>query len=96
MGDAEILLGLIGTVRSQFADAEKHFVRAVAIEPRNYQAHSYLGSTYLQEKRFPEAAGAFRKVLELNPGNVTANYNLGLIALTQDSPARSVASFRGR
>src|ERR1700722_5795780 len=66
MSDAEILLGLIATVRSEFAGAEKHFARAVALEPRNYQAHAYLGSTYLQEKRFSEAAGAYRKVLELN------------------------------
>jgi tetratricopeptide (TPR) repeat protein len=93
MSDAEILLGLIATVRSQFTEAEKHFVRAVALEPRNHQAHAYLGSTYLQEKRLPEAAAAFRKVLELNPGNVAANYNLGLIALAQDSPAEALRLF---
>ena len=56
MGNAEILLGLIASGRSQFGEAEKHFVRAVALEPRNYQAHAYLGSTYLQEKRLSEAA----------------------------------------
>jgi tetratricopeptide (TPR) repeat protein len=93
MGDAEILLGLIATVRSEFAQAEKHFARAAALEPRNYQAQAYLGSTYLQEKRVAEAAAAFGKVLELNPGNAAANYNLGLIALAQDAPAKALRFF---
>lgn len=93
MGDAEILEGLIATVRSQFPDAEKHFLKAVKIEPGNYQAHAYLGSTYLQEKRLPEAAGAFRKVLELEPGNVTANYNLGVIALEQNVTSEALRRF---
>lgn len=93
IGDAEILLGLIATVHSQFAEAEKHFMRAVTLQPGNYQTHAYLGSTYLQEKKLSEAAGAFRKVLELNPGNVTANYNLGLIALERNAPSEGLQRF---
>jgi tetratricopeptide (TPR) repeat protein len=93
MGDAEILEGLIATVRSQFPEAEKHFLKSVALEPGNYQAHAYLGSTYLQEKRLPEASRAFRKVLELNSGNITANYNLGLIALEQNAMSEALRRF---
>jgi tetratricopeptide (TPR) repeat protein len=93
MGDAETLLGLIATARSQFAEAEKHFAHAVDLQPQNYQAHGYLGSTYLQQKRLTEAASSFRKVLELNPGNPTANYNLGVIALEQDAPAQALSHF---
>jgi len=63
MGDAEILIGLVDTVRSQFAAAEKHFAHAISLEPRNYQAHGYLGSTYLQEsacrKRRPLFEGSW-------------------------------------
>jgi tetratricopeptide (TPR) repeat protein len=94
MGDAETLLGLVATARSQFADAEKHFVRAVVLQPANYQGYAYLGSTYMQQKRLAEAAGAFRKVLELNPGNASANYNLGLIALERDAPAEALNRFQ--
>lgn len=93
MGDAEILLGLVATVRSRFEDAEQHFIRGAALEPDNYQAHAYLGSTYVQEKKFPEANRAFRKVLELKPGNAAANYNLGLIALEEGSPAEALRRF---
>jgi tetratricopeptide (TPR) repeat protein len=93
MGDAEMLEGLIATVRSQFREAEKHFVKAVALEPGNYQAHAYLGSTYLQEKRLSEADGAFRKVLQLNPGNAAANYNLGLISLQRNAATEALRRF---
>jgi tetratricopeptide (TPR) repeat protein len=93
MGDAEVLLGLIATVRAQFVEAEKHFSRAVALEPKNYQAHAYLGSTYLQQKRLSEAAGAFRTVLQLRPGNAAANYNLGVIDLAQQRPADALRHF---
>ena len=51
MGDAEILLSLIAAVQSRFGEAEKHFLKGVALEPENYQEHAYLGSTYLQEKK---------------------------------------------
>lgn len=93
IGDAEILLGLIATVRSSFGDAEKHFLRGVALEPQNYQAHAYLGSTYLQEKKLPEASRSFEKVLALKPGNAAANYNLGVIALEEGSPDRALHCF---
>ena len=51
MGDAEIMLGLIATVQSSFGMRESIFLRGVALKPENYQAHAYLGSTYLQEKK---------------------------------------------
>ena len=94
MGDAEIMLGLIATVQSRFGEAEKHFLRGVALEPENYQAHAYLGSTYLQEKKIPEATRAFKRALELNPGNAAANYNLGVIALGERSVSEALRRFQ--
>lgn len=93
MGDAEILLGLVATVRSSFGEAERHFLRGVALEPQNYQAYAYLGSTYLQEKRLSQATQAFERTLALNPGNLAANYNLGVIALEEGSPAKALQRF---
>ncbi|MFN7997733.1 MAG: tetratricopeptide repeat protein [Bryobacteraceae bacterium] len=93
MGEAEILLGLVATAQRQFSDAEQHFQRAATIAPGNYQAHSYLGSTYLMEGRPKEAAAAFEKVLSLNPGNPTAQFNLGMIALAGNAPAQALPRF---
>lgn len=56
MGDAEIMLGMIATVQSSFGEAGKHFLRGVALKPENCQAHAYLGSTYLQEKKINATA----------------------------------------
>src|SRR5215468_3794328 len=55
-GDTETLLGLIATVHGQFSDAEKRFLRATSLQPRNYRAHEYLGSTYLQQKELARAS----------------------------------------
>ena len=94
MGDAEILMGLIATVQSRFGDAEKHFLKGVALEPENHQAHAYLGSTYLQENKVPEATRAFKRALELNPEDAAANYNLGVIALGKGSATAALQRFQ--
>ena len=57
MSDAEVPLGLVATAQRQFAEAERHFQRAAAMEPRNDQAHSYLG-----------CAGSFRRNAGRRPG----------------------------
>src|SRR5204863_239040 len=93
LGDAEVILGLIATMRSDFSEAEKHFLRAVSFEPRNPRTHAYLGSTYLQEKRLDAATRSFGKVLELDPGNSAARYNLGLVALAADRPGEALGHF---
>ncbi len=92
--DAEVLLGLLATARSQFSEAERRFKRAVSLEPRNYRARGYLGSTYLQQKRYDEAAREYRHVLQLDPANPSANYNLGLVALIRGKPAEALSYFR--
>jgi len=91
--DAEVMLGLIDTVQAQFSSAEQHFLRAVSLQPQNDQALGYLASTYLQEKRYREAASTFQRVLRLNPHSQAANYNLGLIALVRQEPAEALTYF---
>ena len=93
LADAEVMLGLIASIEEQFSSAEKHFLRAISLQPGNDLARGYLASTYLQQKRYPEAVRAFRKVLSRNPKNQAANYNLGLIALIQEKPAEARTYF---
>ena len=84
--EAEVILGLSDTAENRIADAEKHFLQAVRLQPANYRAYGYLGSTYLRQKRLGEAEQTFARVLELNPGNAAAQYNLGLIATLGRKP----------
>lgn len=91
--EAEMILGLAETADSQISSAEKHFSRAVSIDPSNYRAHTYLGSTYLRQQRLDEAERAFSRVLQLSPANAVAQYNLGVIAVLRGKPAAALSYF---
>lgn len=88
-----MILGLSDTAENRIAAAEKHFLQAVQLQPANYRAYGYLGSTYLRQKRLGEAEQTFARVLELNPGNAAAQYNLGLIATLGRKPAVAISHF---
>jgi tetratricopeptide (TPR) repeat protein len=94
LGDAEVILGLIATAGKDLGSAEKHFARAVELQPKNPRVHGYLGSTYLAQQRLPEAATAFNKVLHLEPSNAAAQHNLGVIAMIGRNPEIAAGHFR--
>lgn len=63
---------------SDYADADKWLTQAVTWGPDHRQYWYYLGRTRYAENRFREAIDAFEKCLSLQPGDVTAEYNIGL------------------
>jgi len=91
--EAEVILGLIDTAEANLASAQKHFSRAVSLEPNDYRTHAYLASTYLAQKRYADARRAFGKVLSLKPGNMAAQYNLGVIELAEHRPNAALPHF---
>src|SRR5213595_825893 len=58
-----ILSGYINRRRNHFADAERDFSTAFAIDPRNPNAYNLLADTYVLERRFPEAVHVYDNVL---------------------------------
>src|SRR6478672_7901300 len=56
MPEALVILALIETNRSQIEKAEQHLRDAASLQPNEPRILSYLGSTYLQEKKYREAA----------------------------------------
>ena len=54
------------------------------MESDYYQAHSTLGSIYLGQEKFANAAGSFKKVLELSPKNYNAAYNYAIAIQSKD------------
>jgi TolB-like protein/Tfp pilus assembly protein PilF len=58
-----ILSGYINRRRNNFAQAERDFTTAVALDPRNPNAYNLLADTYLLERRFPEALQVYDRVL---------------------------------
>jgi len=66
------------------------FERAAERAGKDYVPHLRLAETYLSLDRFDDADKAFRKVLELHPGNPRAFYGLGRAALQRDQLREAV------
>jgi tetratricopeptide (TPR) repeat protein len=58
-----ILSGYINRRRNHFADAERDFSTAFALDPRNPNAYNLLADTYVLQRRFPEALHVYDNVL---------------------------------
>ena len=58
-----ILSGYINRRRNHFADAERDFSTAFALDPRNPNAYNLLGDTYVLQRQFPEAVHVSDNVL---------------------------------
>jgi TolB-like protein len=58
-----ILSGYINRRRNHFAEAERDFSTAFALDPRNPNAYNLLGDTYALQRRFPEAVRVSDNVL---------------------------------
>jgi TolB-like protein/Tfp pilus assembly protein PilF len=58
-----ILSGYINRRRNHFADAERDFSTAFALDPRNPNAYNLLADTYVLQRQFPEAVRVYDNVL---------------------------------
>jgi tetratricopeptide (TPR) repeat protein len=62
--------------RAWLPQALRHFQDAIRLDPGLSDAYNGRGAVYLALNRGDEAVGDFRKVIELQPGNVNAHFNL--------------------
>jgi tetratricopeptide (TPR) repeat protein len=76
----EYNLGLKLVSRGEVEQAAAHFAQAIAIFPEYLAARNDLGAQYLKLKRLDESEQHFRLVLERDPKNFNAKFNLGLVA----------------
>src|SRR5437667_7282534 len=58
-----ILSGYINRRRNHFADTERDFSTAFALDPRNPNAYNLLADTYVLQRRFPEAVHVYDNLL---------------------------------
>jgi tetratricopeptide (TPR) repeat protein len=73
------LLGLIARGQNRFDDAITEFEQVLKIDAADVGSNINVGQILVQEKKYEEAIGAFRRALEAEPYNETALYNLGLL-----------------
>jgi len=65
----------------RYADALRHFERARALAPSDPVVLANLGALYQTLERFDDAEEMYKAALTHDPGDLRAQFNLGLIAL---------------
>lgn len=65
--------------RELYGRAERGFLKALAIDPKDKSTHINLGALYIGLGRTAQAEQHFRRVVDLDPDNVKAHVNLGLV-----------------
>jgi len=83
----------IGGVLYRYSQIAEDFKQVVALEPKNADAHSYLGMTYLDLDQRREAKEFFLKTLRLNRKYKGANLQLGLIAEWEQNFKEAITYF---
>jgi TolB-like protein len=74
---AEVALGNVFKERLDWAEAERHYLRALAIDPDNGEAHQQYAESLTNTARFAEALRSARRAAELDP---TAAVRLNALA----------------
>lgn len=79
--DVQHLLAICYDISGDPAEANRHFKKAVELQPQAVQARINYGTNLNRLGRWQEAVGQFEKALELEPENATAHFNLGMTYL---------------
>jgi len=87
----EYEVALKRVTRGDVSQAAAHFEQAIAIYPEYLAARNDLGAQYLKLKRVDEAEAHFRNVLERDPKNLYATFNLGLGRIERRDYARAIS-----
>jgi tetratricopeptide (TPR) repeat protein len=88
------IVGLDYVLLDDYPDAIKWLEKAVAVDGANKDAWYYLGRAYYTVTRLPEARKAFQTVLNLEPRDVKAENNLGLIFESSGEPGAAIGAYR--
>jgi len=63
----------------RYDDAEKHYLEAAKLNPKEERAYMGLGTVYANQERVKDATAAFQKAVEIKPKFSDAHFNLGVI-----------------
>lgn len=79
--------------RDRFDEAEKYYIKALAIDELNAGAHYGLGYSFLRRNMLDEAIDEFLITIELNFQHVRAHYHLGEALARKNDYANAVNAF---
>ncbi len=66
---------------ARYADAERAYLKAAQLNPKEARVYARLGNLYNAQGRFNEAVEQYQKALTLKPKLAEARYNLGVVYL---------------
>jgi adenylate cyclase len=93
--DVLTVAGNIESTRGDMKRAIEFYKQAVALDPVNGQARSFLAFNLVIARRFDEARAEYPKVVELNPGAPWAHAGLGLAYLLEGKFEEAAAASEG-
>jgi len=77
-------------------DSFNELTRAVALDPRNAEAHNYLGVVLNQKGWGAAGEQEIRRAIEINPQYADAHFNLAVIYAKQRTPDIELAKYHYR
>ena len=63
---------------AHFGVAEKHFLSAVKIDPKDFESSFYAGLSEYELDKFADMITSYERTVNINPGHAEARYNLSL------------------
>src|SRR5579863_1035548 len=82
--------GLKALDEKRYPEAVQSLTQAIAADPKDYSLHFNLALAYSLMGKHAEAIPEYKKTLELKPGLVQAELNLGISLLREKQPADAV------
>lgn len=89
-----ILLVLASARTTVWKDSASLFGAALAVDPKNWLAHYFLGLAQLDKHRYAEAAEHFYESLRIHPNFRRSRNNLGMALMGLNRPEDAIVQFR--
>lgn len=87
-----IMKGILEWLSNEYKSAVAALAKAIELDPKNPDAHMYLG-TVLSELGYRKAAEeSLRRAVRLDPKNPFSHFNLSVAYISQDPPYRALAN----
>jgi len=65
--------------KKQYISAEKWYLEAIKVDPRNDKIYSRLGIIYINQKNYSDAREALEEAIKINPGVASRHFNLSFV-----------------
>lgn len=89
-----VMAGLSAHWEFDWAEAERRFRRAIALQPSNYAAHSWFGGVLAMLGRFDESESSYHVALKLNPLFPSGHARLGYLWYLRGDHNRAIHHLR--